>query len=341
MKTKALLPGLLVLASLVGPLFFNNYWLHLLISFGILAIVALGFNLLMGYAGQVSLGHAGFYAVGAYGVALLMERMGWSFWASLPVAALLSGVLAYIVGLPTLRLKDYYLAIATLGLGVAIQVIATQWSTLTGGAVGLALKTRPSLLGLEIGNNLLFYYLTLAFLLLAYFCVENMARSRPGRAMLALKDDEEAAASLGIRVAHYKREAFVVSAVLAALGGALYASFSLYINPLAFTVKYSVLLLAVAAVGGLGRNPGILIGAAFVTFVPEMVTVFKDYYLVIYSFLILLFLVFWPAGIYGLLEEGWLRVSERLRPRVGTARAPGPLEGTQASTSLQERGPLE
>ena len=335
MNAKVVTPAMLVLAALAGPLFLNNYWLHLLISFAILAIVALGFNLLMGYAGQVSLGHAGFYAIGAYGAALLVERLGWSFWPSLVVAAVLSGALAYVVGLPTLRLKDYYLAIATLGFGVAIQVIATQWSTLTGGAVGLALKTRPWILGLEIDNNLLFFYLTLAFLLLAYFCVESMASSRPGRAMLALKDDEEAAASVGVEVAHYKREAFVISAVLAALGGALYASFSLYINPLAFTVKYSVLLLAVAAVGGLGRNPGMLIGAAFVTFVPEMTTAFKDYYLVIYSFLIILFLVFWPSGLYGFLEEGWVRFSERLRSWRGAA----PLipEAAPAASLVEER----
>lgn len=310
MKTNALFPGALVLAALVGPLLVNNYWLHLLISFGILAIVALGFNLLMGYAGQVSLGHAGFYAIGAYGAALLVEKSGWSFWPSMVVAAVLSGLLAYVIGLPTLRLKDYYLAIATLGFGVSIQVIATQWSGLTGGPVGLALKSRPSIFGFEIANNLQFFYLTLAFLLLSYFCVENLTRSRPGRGMQALKDDEEAAASLGIAVAHYKRQAFVISAVLAALGGALYASFSLYINPLAFTVKYSVLLLAVAAVGGLGKNPGMLIGAAFVTFVPEMATAFKNYYLLIYSFLIILFLVFWPSGLYGFLEEGWQRIAD-------------------------------
>jgi branched-chain amino acid transport system permease protein len=292
------LVGLCLLLACAAPLGLNGYGLYLLTLTEIFTLVALGLNFLTGYAGQISLCHAAFFGVGAYATALLTQKAGAPYLLSLFAGALFTTAIGAIVAVPALRLKNIYLAIATLGFGVVLQKIIFEWRGLTGGGGGLAL-TPPVIAGHELGATEL-YYLTFALMTIGLFGAWNVSRGRTGRALLVIKDSEIAAGSLGIHAAHYKVIAFAISAFYAAIAGGLFAYLVRYINPESFSVGLSISFLSMVVIGGLGTIGGSIIGAAFYVIVPELLRGIKDAPGLVFGLLLVAVMVFMPQGLWGM-----------------------------------------
>ncbi len=305
---------LLMAACLAAPLMMGTYWVSLLILIGINIIVALGLNLVTGYTGQVSLGHAAFFAVGAYTSAVLTGKFGTSFWLALPAAGVVGALFGIIIGLPALRLKGLYLAIATMGFGFIVEEIIVQWEGVTNGVNGVSTK-RPSLFALSLASDQSYYYLILVIVFLAILVLKNLLRTGSGRAFLAIRDSETAAESMGINLAVYKTAAFCISAFYTGIAGALFAHFMRFIGPENFTIMDSISFLVIILVGGLGSVHGSVFGAVFITFLPEGISLSKDYLptfigqqaglqAAVYGLILLLFIRFEPLGLYG----RWLKI---------------------------------
>jgi branched-chain amino acid transport system permease protein len=297
----AALVGLCFLLACAAPLGVNGYGLYLLTLTEIFALVALGLNFLTGYAGQISLCHASFFGVGAYATALLTQKAGVPYLLSLFAGAAFTTAIGAVVAVPSLRLKNIYLAIATLGFGVVLQKIIFEWRSLTGGGGGLAL-TPPRIAGYELGATGL-YYLTLVLMTLGLFGAWNVSRGRTGRALLVIKDSEIAAGSLGIHAARYKVIAFAISAFYAAIAGGLFAYLVRYINPESFNVGLSISFLSMVVIGGLGTIGGSILGAAFYVIVPELLRGIKDAPGLVFGLLLVLVMVFMPQGLWGMLRR--------------------------------------
>lgn len=295
------LVGLCLLLACAAPLVVSGYALYLLTLTEIFTLVALGLNFLTGYAGQISLCHAAFFGVGAYATAILTQKAGVPYLASLLAGALLTTAIGAIVAIPALRLKNIYLAIATLGFGVVLQKIIFEWRGLTGGGGGLAL-TPTSIAGYDLGATGL-YYLTLALMTLGLFGASNLSRGRTGRALLVIKDSEIAAGSLGIHASRYKVIAFAISAFYAAVAGGLFAYLVRYINPESFSVGLSISFLSMVVIGGLGTIGGSIVGAAFYVIVPELLRGIKDAPGLVFGLLLVLVMVFMPRGLWGMLRR--------------------------------------
>jgi branched-chain amino acid transport system permease protein len=297
----AVLVGLCLLLACAAPLSLNGYGLYLLTLTEIFVLVALGLNLLTGYAGQISLCHASFFGVGAYSTAILTQKAGLPYLLSLFLGALLTTAIGALAAVPALRLKNIYLAIATLGFGVVLQKIIFEWRGLTGGGGGLAL-TPPRIAGYELGATGL-YYLTLTLMTLGLFGAWNVSRGRTGRALLVIKDSEIAAGSLGIHAPRYKVTAFAISAFYAAIAGGLFAYLVRYINPESFSVGLSISFLSMVVIGGLGTIGGSILGAAFYVIVPELLRGIKDAPGLVFGLLLVVVMVFMPQGLWGMLRR--------------------------------------
>ena len=293
--------GICLLFACAAPLGLNGYGLYLLTLTEIFVLVALGLNLLTGYAGQISLCHASFFGVGAYATAILTQRAGLPYLLSLLLGALLTTAIGALAAVPALRLKNIYLAIATLGFGVVLQKITFEWRSLTGGGGGLAL-TPPSIAGYELGAVGL-YYLTLILMTVGLFGARNVSRGRTGRALLVIKDSEIAAGSLGIHASRYEVTAFAISAFYAAIAGGLFAYLVRYINPESFGVGLSISFLSMVVIGGLGTIGGSILGAFFYVIVPELLRGIKDAPGLVFGLLLVIVMVFMPQGLWGMLRR--------------------------------------
>jgi branched-chain amino acid transport system permease protein len=293
--------GICLLFACAAPLGLNGYGLYLLTLTEIFVLVALGLNLLTGYAGQISLCHASFFGVGAYATAILTQKAGLPYLLSLLLGALLTTAIGALAAVPALRLKNIYLAIATLGFGVVLQKITFEWRSLTGGGGGLAL-TPPSIAGYELGAVGL-YYLTLILMTVGLFGAWNVSRGRTGRALLVIKDSEIAAGSLGIHASRYKVTAFAISAFYAATAGGLFAYLVRYINPESFGVGLSISFLSMVVIGGLGTIGGSILGAFFYVIVPELLRGIKDAPGLVFGLLLVIVMVFMPQGLWGMLRR--------------------------------------
>jgi branched-chain amino acid transport system permease protein len=293
--------GICLLFACAAPLGLNGYRLYLLTLTEIFVLVALGLNLLTGYAGQISLCHASFFGVGAYATAILTQKAGLPYLLSLLLGALLTTAIGALAAVPALRLKNIYLAIATLGFGVVLQKITFEWRSLTGGGGGLALPP-PSIAGYELGAVGL-YYLTLILVTVGLFGAWNVSRGRTGRALLVIKDSEIAAGSLGIHASRYKVTAFAISAFYAAIAGGLFAYLVRYINPESFNVGLSISFLSMVVIGGLGTIGGSILGAIFYVIVPELLRGIKDAPGLVFGLLLVIVMVFMPQGLWGMLRR--------------------------------------
>lgn len=308
--------GLLV-AALVAPFLVQGFLVFQLTMVMIYAIAILGLNLLTGISGQFSLGHSAFFALGAYTAALLMEFAGWPYWATLPAAALLSGVAGVLFGLPAQRLANLYLALATYGLALAMPQILKlpplePW---TGGVQGvLVLKPDPPF-GLPLTQDQWLYGLTLVIGLLAYLGARNLVSSRTGRAMMAIRDNPIAARAMGVNVELYKTLSFGVSALYAGLAGALAAIVVQFVGPDSFTFALSIGLFVGLVVGGISWLPGALAGGAFVLFVPNLAeSVSKGLSGAVYGALLILLVHVLPSGLGSLVRAPRIRLrSPRMR----------------------------
>ena len=305
--------GLLVLAMLAAPWVLPEYWLAQLTFILIYSVVGLGLMLLSGYTGLFSLGHAAFLGVGAYTEAAL-SNAGWPFPVSLALAALVSAATGVVVGLPALRVKGIYLAIATLAFGFIVVEVFARWESVTGGNAGMHLKA-PRILDWTADTDISFYFICLAVVIGSTLVILNLLRSPTGRAFVAIRDSEISAQSMGIHLARYKTLSFAISAALAGVAGALYAHQLKFISPDQFDILQSIDLILMIVVGGIGSVHGAFLGAIFLITMPQAISLAKDHLPAaigqspglqgtIYGIVLIAFVLFEPLGLYG----RWLKV---------------------------------
>jgi len=305
---QALWYGLLLFALLTVPFWATAYWLSQITFVLIYAIAGLGLMVLAGYTGLVSIGHAAFLGVGAYVEGFLVAN-GWPFPAALIVACGLSAGAGFVVGLPALRVKGIYLAIATLAFGFIVEEVMTRWEQVTGGNNGLSVKS-PALFGWELRSSESFYYLTFIVCVLVTLGILNLLRSSTGRAFIAMRDSEVSAQSMGIHLARYKTLSFSLSAGIVGLAGALYAHKLRFISPEQFGIGQSIDLLLLVVVGGLGSVHGAFLGAVFIITMPQLIALAKDYLppaigqatglqALVFGAVLMGFVLLEPMGLYG------------------------------------------
>ena len=284
----------------------NNYQISILVFIGLFTILTVGLSLLMGYAGQVSLGHAVFYGMGGYGAALLVLHAGLPAWAAIPCAALVTGALAYVIGIPLLRLRGNYLAMATLGLNIIFYLITTNETALTGGPNGLQGYGKLAAGPVIFKTDLQFYYLVWVVALIVLAVSLNIVNSRVGRALRAIHASEVAAETLGINTERFKMQVLVLSAVYASLAGSLYAFWIGIVSPGDFGIVFSTELVVMVAVGGLASVWGAIFGAAAVTMLTEFLRNFLprllggasgELQIVAFGVLLMLIMIFLPEGL--------------------------------------------
>lgn len=307
----------LIAAAVALPFMLSNYHVFELTQVMIYAIAVLGLNILTGYNGQISLGHGGFFAAGAYTAAILMHRYGVPYWATLPPAALICFVLGVLFGLPALRFEGPYLALVTLAMAVATPQLLKYFDTWTGGQQGINLikVQAPALLG--IGRDRWLYLVVLAVLLIAMRVAANMLHGRTGRALVAIRDHPIAAAAMGIDVARYKTLAFGTSSLFTGVAGALSAIVIGFVAPESFTLFLSLSFLVGSAVGGIATIFGAIVGGLFIEFVPNIANDISDAApWAIYGLTMLLFMYVMPRGVVGSLA-GLMHRLQRRRAAAG------------------------
>jgi branched-chain amino acid transport system permease protein len=289
---------LLVLALVVALPYLvpTSFYLRIAALVFIFSLAVLGINLLMGFAGQVSLGHAGFFGIGAYAVAVLPTHFGVPSWIALIAGVIAAGALAFVIGRPILKLKGHYLAVATLGMGILIAMVFTNEARLTGGPDGMPVP-RLVLFGWTARGSVTWYWISGVTLVLATLLTVNLIDSPTGRALRAIHDSEVASRVLGIDVARYKLIAFVLSAIYAAVAGAYLALFDGLVTPATAGFLRSIEFVVMAVLGGLGSILGSIVGAALLTILPQLLTVFHDYEHIALGAIMIVFMIFLRAGI--------------------------------------------
>lgn len=299
----------------------SNYMLELVNLSLISVIVVIGLNFVTGYAGQINFGQAAFYGIGAY-VAALLTRAGISFWLALPAAGCAAGAFGVVLGIPTLRLRAFYLAMATIGFGEIVRLVLIHWESVTGGSSGLRGIPGVSLGSFELTRHAHYYYLLLAFLSLLTAFARRLRDSRLGRAMMATRDSEIAAEMMGVDTVRMKILAFVLSAVYAGIAGALYAGYVNYVSPEQFSNQQAILYFTMLLVGGIGTIAGAVIGTLTLTFLPEFLRFLQSWYMVVYGVAVILIIVLMPRGIVGLVQDRWPQLLAALGVRSRFESAP-------------------
>lgn len=288
---------LLIAAAVVALPFFvhSTFYLRIAALVFIFSLAVLGLNLLMGFAGQVSLGHAGFFGIGAYAVAIGPTHLGIPSWVALLGGVAISGALAFAVGRPILKLKGHYLAVATLGMGILIAMAFTNEAAWTGGPDGMPVP-RLQLFGWTARGSVTWYWISGLTLVVGALVAINLVSSPTGRALRAIHDSEVASRVLGIDVARYKLTAFVLSAIYAAIAGGYLALFDGLVTPATAGFLRSIEFVTMAVLGGLGSILGSIVGAAILTVLPQVLTVFHDYEHIALGLIMIVFMIFLRAG---------------------------------------------
>ncbi len=302
-KPHSITAGILLVTVLLPLVITDDYVLRILIMSGIFVMLTLSLNLVTGFTGQFCLGWAAFYGIGAYTSALLTMKAGLSFWLAMPLGGLMAALFGLLLGLPTMRLKEIYLAITTLGFGEIIRLIMLNWTDLTRGSMGLPGIPAPSILSYEISSNQAYYYFILVLVLITVAAMRRLIDSRTGRALIAIREDELAAKSMGIDVTAYKMLAFAVGAFFAGLAGSFYAHYTSFIDPHTFSFTESIAILAMAVLGGLGSINGSILGAVILTVVPELLRGIAEYRLIVFGLIMMAVMLLRPQGIFGKARE--------------------------------------
>ncbi|MBY0121405.1 branched-chain amino acid ABC transporter permease [Bacillus sp. S/N-304-OC-R1] len=315
---------LIMLALLaIFPLFASDYVVGLATLCGIAAIGAIGLNILTGFTGQISIGVGAFLGVGGYTSAILTAKLGLSFWIAMPTAGIITAIVGGIFGLPSLRLKGLYLAIATLAAQVIILFVISRWDSLTGGTAGMVLS-RPAVGSFVFNSETSYYYLMFGVLLITAMFSLNLFRSRVGRAFIAVRDRDIAAEVMGIDLFKYKVLAFIVSSFFVGVAGALLGHYTMVVSPELYSFTVSIEYLAIILVGGLGSVFGSIYGAVFITLLPvvlrsgvellsgvfpEISNVLHGLKEVVFGLVIILFLIYEPQG----LAKIWKNIKDYFR----------------------------
>lgn len=304
----------LVMAATL-PLWGNPYMIYLMNLSCVALVAALGLNLLTGFTGQISLGHAAFVAIGAYGTAILSTKLGLPFWICLPVSGVMAAFVGLGLGIPCLRLKGLYLAMATMAFGVVVDFVVITWTTVTRGVRGINVA-RVEIFGYSLDSDQKIYYFLLILTALSIIAMKNLIRTRVGRAFIAIRDRDIAAEIMGINVTAYKLMSFTISSFFAGVAGAMYSYTMGYIHPEHFTLLLSIQYLAMIIVGGLGTILGSIFGAVFIILVPELIKFLsqmlallipalegkydEEWNIAAFGLLIMIFLIFEGGGLNGI-----------------------------------------
>jgi branched-chain amino acid transport system permease protein len=310
-KNRVTLGILAIVLAFLPVLVRNPYYLGVLVFVGIYSLLTIGLSMLMGYAGQISLGHAGFFAIGAYTSGLLTTKGGFPPLFAFLVSMLLTACVAFLIGVPSLRLRGHYLAMATLGFGEIVHIALNASVDLTGGPSGFGEIPRIALGGLLVESALSRYYLVWGLVIVALLLSLNIVHSRVGRALRSIHGSEVAASAMGVNTARYKVQVFVLSAVYASVAGSLYAHFITFISPGSFDLTFSVLLVTMVVIGGMSSVWGALMGTVLLGLLPEVLRGFKDYDILIYGAILLSMMMFMPEGLFGLAQRVFVRRSAR------------------------------
>ena len=300
-----ILYALAMLAFIAAPHFLKSFGTYTLTYWLVFVIATFGLNLTVGYAGQKSLGHAAFFGIGAYTVAIVMKA-GFSFWLGLPAAAAICFIVGILLGFPALRVQTIYLAFATLGFNTAVYLVMRNEEWLTGGTYGMKDIARPSLFGISLDGNMAFYYLVLAITIIAMLVLWWILNSPWGKAFKALRDNPIRAESLGIDIRSYTLLSFAIGAAYAGVAGALVACLVQYIEPGQFTVGVSIMMYLMVVVGGSGYFLGPILGALMGVVVPEWirdVPSMSNWYLPIFGMTVVLLMIWLPDGLLSLPEK--------------------------------------
>ena len=323
----SMLIGLIFLFAVV-PFISHAYILYVINTVGIYAIAAIGLNLLIGYTGQISLGHGAFFGVGAYSAAILATKAGFPFLIAVPAAGVITALVGMVFGIPSVRLKHLYLCIATLAGQIILEYVFVQWESLTGGAAGISIPT-ATIFGIDLGSDKVFFYVIfICFAVMAWMAV-NLIRTRYGRAFIAIRDNDQAAEGMGIPIFLYKLLSFAISSFYAGFAGALYAYYMMSITPEPFNLWLSIEYIAMIIIGGLGSISGSVFGTIFIITLNEILSNVTEFLMnvgastgmaitiaplreFVYGLAIILFIIFEPKG----LAEVWriVRSSFRLWP---------------------------
>lgn len=303
--------GALAAALLLPLAVQNEYYLQVIITGFIWAIAVYGLNIILGYAGQLSLGHAGFFGIGAYTVALLTADAGWAFWPALAAALVLSVIAGYLVGFICLRSRGHYFAIFTLAVGVIIHLVLQKWESLTHGHIGVIGIPKPDGIGpIDFEDSVARYYLALGFLVLAALGARNILRSLLGHSMVAVRDSEELATAVGIDSMAVKRLAFALSTAYAGVAGGLYASYIGYLGPEIASIDMTFFMLLYLLVGGAGSIAGPIIGTLAVYGMTQVLQATQEYQMLVFGPLLVALIIFFPAGLAGGLRRLRLRLNK-------------------------------
>ena len=306
--------GCVVAVVLLPVLFPNNYFVTVVgVSAGLHAILAVGLNLLMGYAGQISLGHAAFFGMGAYTSAILTARYAWPGLLAMVAGLAVAGLIAWLLARPILRLRGHYLAMATLGFGVIVHVVMVQATHWTGGPDGMTGIPPLNLLGWSVDSDVRWYGVVAAAMLLAIWLSLNLIDSRIGRALRAVHGSEFAAQMLGIDTSRAKTEVFVVSALFAAFAGSLFAHQQSFVSPDSFNLTVSVELVTMVVLGGMASTFGAVCGAIALTLLHAGLVVFEDYEMLIHGALLMAVMIFMPQGLFVGISQGVRRLWRGVR----------------------------
>jgi branched-chain amino acid transport system permease protein len=307
--------------AFILPPFFGSYY-HFVGGLALInVVIAIGLNILTGNAGQISMCQASFMAIGAYATTYFFTKFGLNYWLALPLGGLFTAACGFVVGFPALRLRGFYLAVATLGFLEFSQILIENLPSITGGVRGMS-SPRPFAFGVKLSNDLYFYYVILVIALIGIWCAYSLLNSATGRAFNAIRNSEAAAQTLAIPLARAKLTAFVISSFYGGIGGGLYATMVGFIDPLEFNLLTSVRHIIFITVGGLGSVAGSIIGAILFTALPELLRGFKEYNEFVFGAILLLTLIFMPNGIVGLaptIRRAWLRLTTGSAP---SARRP-------------------
>lgn len=294
-----------------------NFILLIFIYIGIYAISALGLNLIVGYTGLLSLCQAAFLGIGAYSTAVLMTALNFGFWEAMLISGAIAALCGMLIGIPTLRLKGDYLAIATLGFGEIVRNIIVNWDSVTKGPMGINGIPGPNFFGFTFSSmdKVSWVILIWAIVGISYYFVRRVVRSRVGRALEAIREDEIAASAMGINTAKYKIGAFTTGAFLAGIAGSLFASYNQSVAPLTFDFMMSIMILCMAVLGGLGNNFATIVGAVIIVIASEIPRLLGISHIippqlnqVIFGFILVLMMIYRPQGIIGRVKLNYAKI---------------------------------
>jgi branched-chain amino acid transport system permease protein len=320
-----LLVGLVAVLAVTPAVFSNPYYVNVMVVTGLNVVLVTGLSLILGWGGQISLGHAAFFGIGAYSSGILCLHYGVAPWAAIGVGVVLTMVVALVIGLPALRLRGYYFAMATLGVGIIVQILLEEWKSITGGASGLAGIPPLSLGAWTASSDLHFFYVVWGLWVLCQLAAIGLSWSVTGRSLRALRDDELAAGVAGVDTFRQKLGVFVLGAAWASLSGSIYAHYMSFLDPPTFGAFPGVKLATMAVVGGMGSLWGPLVGGAALTILPEYLRAYKEYDVILFGIVLAVVVMFLPGGLAGALGTLFRRGSHTMPPAAPSHAGPVPV----------------